>query len=264
MAETPGIWKPDVDAFKREDGLWQFGRTEFCEFRFDYNAGEHVVFGGPSTKGKTRLAFNLLRYCATQDLPAYVAVSKPDDKESANQGAMLGYRRVGEWPPPKRVKEIFPEYRPNGYLVWPKLGNAQTDAATLAKITRDLINETYANGTKKKHAILVMDDTMVKAKVLGLDGEMVTILAMAGAMGVGIWVFVQKPTDSGRTTLWAYENATHFFLTKGGDDRSVQRYIEIAGEQGPIIRRVMPTLKPYEFLYFQRYEGWLCVVSKGE
>lgn len=265
MATTEsGLWKPEVDAWKREDNVWQFGRNEFCEFRFDYRPGEHVVFGGPSTKGKTRLAFNLLRYCATPTLPAYVAVSKPDDKESSTQGAMLGYRRVGEWPPAKKFAELFPEGKPNGYLVWPRLGNAETDGAALTKITKDLINDTYAGGVKHKHAILVMDDTMVKAKVLGLDGSMVTIIAMAGAMGIGIWIFVQKPTDSGRTTLWGYENATHLFFTKGGDARMLARYLEIAGEQGPTIRRLLPTLKPYEFVYLQRYEGWVCVVSAGE
>lgn len=255
------LWKPEIEAFRRDDGIWQFSRNEFCEFRFDYRPGEHVVFGGPSTRGKTRLAFNLLRYCATTTLPAYVAVSKPDDRESAEQGAMLGFRRVGQWPPPKKMGELLPEGKPRGFLVWPRLGNAETDIQVLAKITSDLINETYSGGVHKKHAILVMDDTMVKAKVLGLDNSMVTVLAMGGAMGIGLWIFVQKPTDSGRVTLWGYENATHLFLTKGGDARMLQRYKEIAGENGPKIGAVLPTLKDYEFLYLHKYQGWMCVVS---
>lgn len=258
---TTGLWKPDVDAFRREDGVWQFGRNEFCEFRFDYGPGEHVIFGGPSTKGKTRLAFNLLQYCATTSLPAYVAVSKPDDKESAEQGKLLGFRRTPVWPPAKKIGDMMPENKPRGYLIWPKLGDAQTDVATLAKVTSDLINETYSGGVKHKHAILVMDDTMVKAKILGLDGSMVTILAMGGAMGIGLWIFVQKPTDSGRTTLWGFENATHLFFTKGGDDRMLRRYAEISGENGPKMRTVIPTLRPYEFLYMNRPHGWMCVVS---
>lgn len=258
---TEGLWKPEVDAFKRPDGLWQFGRNEFCEFRFDYKPGQHTIFGGPSTRGKTRLAFNLLRYCATPDLPAYVAVSKPEDRESSEQGSMLGFRRVGEWPPRKKFSELFPENKPSGYLVWPKMGNAETDVQVSAEITAKLINETYAGGAKKHPAILVMDDTMVKAKILGLDNPMVTVLAMGGAMGIGLWIFVQKPTDSGRVTLWGFENATHLFLTKGGDARMLLRYKEITNEMGAKAASVIPTLKPFEFLYIHKYEGWMCVIS---
>lgn len=248
--------------YQRPDGIWVFSRDEFGAYRFDYNPGEHVVFGGPSTRGKTRLAFDLLDHVVTPDLPAMVAVSKPDDPETFRQGARLGFRRVSEWPPPPKVKEVF-DGKPRGYLVWPRMGNISTDIPVCAKVTRDLMEHTYAGGVKQRHAILVMDDTMVKAKVLGLDGQMVTILAMAGAMGIGLWIFVQKPTDSGRTTLWGYENATHLFLTKGGDERMLKRYLEVAnaGEYGGTLARVIPSLKPYQFVYLHKYRGWLCVVD---
>jgi hypothetical protein len=257
VAQAPGI-----GATRRPDGIWVFSRQEFGEFRFDYNPGEHVVFGGPSTRGKTRMAFDLLDYVVTPDLPAMVAVSKPDDAETHIQGARLGFRRVEEWPPPPKINEMF-NGKPRGYLVWPQMGNINTDIPKCAKITRDLMEHTYAGGVKKKHAILVMDDTMVKAKVMGLDGQMVTILAMAGAMGIGLWIFVQKPTDSGRTTLWGYENATHLFLTKGGDERMLKRYMEIAnaGEFAPVIQRLIPQLTDYQFIYLHKYNGHLCIVD---
>jgi hypothetical protein len=251
-----------TDGYRRSDGIWVFARREFGEFRFDYNPGEHVVFGGPSTRGKTRLAFDLLEFVVTPDLPAYVAVSKPDDPETARQGDRLGFRRVSEWPPTPKVKELF-DGKPPGYLVWPKMGDINTDIPRTAKVTKDLMEHTYAGGVKQRHAILIMDDTMVKAKVLGLDGQMVTILAMAGAMGIGLWIFVQKPTDSGRTTLWGYENATHLFLTKGGDARMRKRYMEIAnaGEYAPIVEAIIPTLKDYQFVYLHKYAGHICIVD---
>lgn len=248
--------------YRRDDGIWVFSRREFGEYRFDYNPGEHVVFGGPSTRGKTTLAFDLLEFVVTPTLPAYVAVSKPDDSTTLARGTALGYRRVSEWPPTRKLNEVWGG-PPPGYLVWPKMGNIDTDIPACAKITSDLMRHTYANGVRKKHAILVMDDTMVKAKVMGLDGQMVTILAMAGAMGVGLWIFVQKPTDSGRTTLWGYENATHLFLTKGGDARMLARYIEIAGDKGKLVAAVVPTLKDYQFAYLHKYSGHFCIVDKG-
>jgi hypothetical protein len=150
---------------------------------------------------------------------------------------------------------------PRGYLVWPDFGDIENDTQRASDVTAALLANVYANGVHKKHAILVMDDTMVKAKVLGLDGNMVTILAMAGAMGIGLWVFVQKPTDSGRTTLWAFENATHLFLTKGGDKHMLDRYVEIAGDKGALVRSVVPQLKEFQFLYIHKREGWMCIVD---
>jgi hypothetical protein len=188
-------------------------------------------------------------------------VSKPDDKESAQMGAALGFRRVDNWPPTRKIKEIGKENHPRGYLIWPRFGDIHNDSENAARVTGDLLAHTYAGGVKHRHAILVMDDTMVKAKVLGLDGDMVTILAMAGAMGIGLWVFVQKPTDSGRTTLWAYENSTHLFFCKGGDARMLQRYVEIAGDKGSTIKRVLPTLEPYQFIYMHKYNDWMCIVD---
>jgi hypothetical protein len=237
-----------------------YSRQEFAAHRFPYKAGQHVIFGGPTGQGKTRLAGALLTYAASPSCPALVAVTKPDDKETADLGARLGYRRVTTWPPPPKWKETFGE-KPSGYLIWPQFGDIDTDTDRAAEITGDLMAHTYAGGAKGKHAILVMDDTMVKARVLHLDGRMVTILAMAGAMGVGLWIFVQKPTDSGRTTLWGFENGTHFFMAKGGEGRMRDRYVEIAGDNGPIVKRTLPTLKPYQFLYIHRYEGWVCIVD---
>lgn len=243
-----------------ENGVTVFTRQEFAAHRFDYNAGQHVIFGGPTGRGKTRLAFELLRYCATPDLPALVAVSKPDDETTAKFGEQLGYRRVSEWPPPPKIKDYI-DGKPSGYLIWPKFGNIHEDIPNAQRVTGNLLDHTYANGVKKHKAILMMDDTMVKARVLGLDGDMVTILAMAGAMGIGLWIFVQKPTDSGRTPLWGFENATHFFFTKGGDGRMLARYAEIAGDKGALVKSVVPTLKPYQFLYYHKYEEWLCIVD---
>ena len=82
----------ESQAYQREDGMLVIPRTEFCRDYFDYKAGEHVTFGGPTQRGKTTLAFNLLEYTATPELPVYVAVSKPFDPTTANEGERLGFR----------------------------------------------------------------------------------------------------------------------------------------------------------------------------
>jgi hypothetical protein len=245
-------------------GLLVIPRQMFCGSYLYLDPGDHVVFGGPSTHGKTRLAFDCARYVISPDNPIYVAQSKPRDPETDRAVSTLGLRVVNDWPVPPRVKEMW-DGKPNGYVIRPKFGNINTDMPKCAQITARLLADRYTAGASKKGAkgILMMDDTMVKAKILGLDRQMVTIVAMAGAMGIGEWIFVQKPTDSGSITLWAYENATHCFFTKGGDSRMLKRYAEIAGEHGKLVMEVVPQLREFQFLYLHKVQGWICIVDKG-
>lgn len=255
--------RPESVAYKREDGIWVFPRREFAYERLDYKPGEHFVYAGPSKRGKTQLCFDFLEAVATPELPAYIVVSKPTDEVTEKEGKRLEYRFVTDWPVPKKLNELW-DGKPSGYVIWPHFGNLNTDMIRAAGITARFMEDRYtASARKEKNSagIMVMDDTMVKAKVMRLDGQMVTILAMAGAMKIGLWVFIQKPTDSGRTTLWAYENGDHFAIAKGGDSNMLKRYTEIAGEHGPIVKAVLPTLERYQFLYFHRAEGYICIVD---
>lgn len=245
------------DETRDETGLYVFSRQEFATERFDYHAGEHVVFGGPTQRGKTTLAFTLLEYCASPDLPAYVAVSKPRDPTTEKAIKRLNYVRVADWPAPRKLSN----WNPSGYVIWPKFGSLTQDVAKCARITSNLLNERYAAGIRNKKAILVMDDTMVKSKVLGLDREMTTILAMSGAMGIGQWTFVQKPTDSGSTPIWSFGASEHVFLTRDPDARNRKRYDEIGGVDPMMVARVTNNLNPYEFLYIKRTGGFMCIVG---
>jgi hypothetical protein len=245
------VWAPPV-----------FGREEFAARRFDYKPGQHVLFAGPTQKaGKTTLAFQLLGHIVTPDFPAYVAVSKPDDKVSREEGARLGFRRVETWPVERKVAELW-DGKPRGYLIWPKFGDIDSDADKAAAITGALLRDRYAQGVRGKPAIVVMDDTVVKSKLLHLDRYMTTHLAMAGAMKLGGWYFVQKPTDSGQTSIWAFENSYHKFTSggKGSDRRSRERYDEIGGFDRGQVQAILPILKPYQFLY-TNMAGEMCIVD---
>lgn len=263
---TVPVFRDEQTEWQREDGITVVTRDAFAREHFHYEKGQHVVFGGPTTRGKTTLCFDLLKYIATPDFPAFVAVTKPDDPVTAQRGQELGFRRVSEWPPPPKFGEIewLGGSKPPGYLVWSHMGDLDKDMERCAELTEKLLMDRYAHGAnpkKNKGGILVMDDTMVKAKVMGQDKNMVTILVMAGAMKLGMWVFIQKPTDSGRTSVWAYEQATHLFFTKGGDKQMLRRYAEILGENGPAAMQIIPTLQPFQYLYAHKYEGWLCIVD---
>lgn len=235
-------------------------------FKKRYKAGQHVIFGGPSKRGKTELAFDLLAQVATPELPAYVAVSKPTDKVTKERGEQLEFRFVQEWPVNRKVSELW-NGRPRGYVIWPKFGDIDNDFHNAARVTAKLLADRYtASARNHKHSagILVMDDTMVKAKIMGLDNQMVTILAMAGAMGIGLWIFVQRPADSGRTPLWGFENGDHYFFAKGGDQRMLARYMQLgnSGNHSDLVQEVVPQLGEYQFLY--QNDDFVCIVDRKE
>jgi len=247
--------------YQRDDGIWVISREEFAKRRFRYKAGQHAVFAGPSQNGKTSLAFDLLDECSTVQLPAYVVVSKPTDPVSTKRGKDLGYRRVSDWPPKTLPRELI-DGKPRGYLLWPKFGDMETDVDNARDVTYRFLAQTYAEGAKNKKAILVLDDTYLKAKVLGLDREMTTIHAMAGAMGIGAWTFVQKATGAGETTLMAYGAAEHVFLFHEPDRNYRRRYGEIGGVDPQLIERLVMSLKKYQCVYIARTGRYVCIVDK--
>ena len=248
-------------AYQRDDGVWVIPRAEFAGSRFDYKPGQHVVFAGPTQNGKTELAFCLLEYVASSDVPAYVAVSKPMDPATTKWGKRLGYRRVSSYPIPPKIKEMFKEGKPTGYLIWPDMKDPETAASNASQVTSKLIDGAYANGAKNKKCILVLDDTVNKSKMLGLDRQMVMVLTMSGAMGVGGWFFVQKPTGAGNAALWSFSQSDHVFIARDPDKRNRERYTEIGGFDSKEVERVSMSLERYQFLYLEREHRYMCIVD---
>lgn len=258
---TQSVSRETPLAYQRDDGVWVIPRGEAVSDRIDVKPGQHVVFAGPTQNGKTELAFALLEHTATPEVPAYVSVSKPRDPVTSKWGKKLGYRRVSQWPPPPKIREMFKDGKPSGYLIWPDMGNSDTAVANAAESTRNLINGVYTDGAKGKQCFLILDDTVTKSKVLGVDKEMTMILTMSGAMGIGGWFFVQKPTGAGNTALWSFSQSDHLFIARDPDKRNRERYTEIGGFDSKEVERVSLTLERYQFLYLEREHRYMCIVD---
>jgi hypothetical protein len=242
----------------------KFSRPDFSAHRFDYTPGDHVVFGGPTQiSGKTQLAYDLLGDTATESCPVYVGVSKPKDPVTSHYARLYGWRIVNEWPTPKQVKETF-GHKYTGYVVWPKFGNLYTDRAKVNEVLGALIAERYgASATSRKpvYGILMMDDTRDKEKVAGLKHEMTTVLTMAGAMGLGQWSFVQKPSQAGDTALMAYSAAKHWFLFKEPTASAREYYGQVGGVDPKYIEFVLARLEKRQAFYICRNGPTMAIVD---
>lgn len=228
--------------------LTTIGRQEFCQSHFWYEPGEVVVFAGPMQRGKTTLAFHLLEYCATPECPAFVIVSKPRDRVTQEEGTRLGFRFADDWPVPPKMSN----WKPSGYVIWPKFGSLSKDIDHAAEVSRKVLEDRYAQGVKAKQGIVLVDDTRVKEQILKLRTEMTTYLAMAGAMDVALWTFIQKPTGSGDTAIWSYGAAEHVFILRDPDRRNRQRYDEIGGVDARQVEELTNQLQPFQALYIKR------------
>jgi hypothetical protein len=262
--QTAGLYRDDTPrAYRRDDGIWVFPRDDFRMNRWIYKPGQHVVFAGPTQRaGKTTLAFSLLEYTATPTLPVYVSVSKPTDKVTSEEGARLGYRRVSDYPFPARLREMVDHgQRPSGYLVWPDMRDPKTAMQNASDVTTRLIDGVYADGAKGKKGILYLQDTVTKSKVLKLDQPMVMVITMSGAMGIGGWFEVQKPSDAGDAARWSYPNAEHMFISKDPVKTNRDYYSNIGGHDTNIVGKVSLSLEPYQFLYLERSHGYMCIVD---
>lgn len=237
-------------------------RHDFARDYFDYTPGQHVVFTGPTqASGKTQLAFDLLEHAATSECPVYVAVSKPKDAVTSYYAKQYGWKVVRQWPPPARMPFTA---KPAGYVVWPVFGDLHRDRESVRVVLSGMLGERYgasARSHKPMHGIMMLDDTRDKSKVIGLDYEMTTYLTMAGAMGLGAWIFVQKGSQQGDTALMAYPNAAHMFFfadpTSGG-----RSYIaDIGGVDPQYIEWVLPQLQRRQALYIRRAGPELAIID---
>lgn len=201
----------------------------------------------------------MLEYHATPDLPAYVLVTKPRDKVTREEGIRLGFRFTDHWPVERRVGEMW-DGKPPGYVIWPRFGDIDKDEAEAYRVLSAVLRDRYKAGAKGEAGILVVDDTVTKSKLLHLDKYMVTHIAMSGAMHIGGWYFVQKPTDSGQASLWAFENAHHKLMSKGGQRRTRATYDEIGGLERGYVSGNLEDLDRYQFLYVNG-RGEVCIVD---
>jgi hypothetical protein len=90
---------------------------------------------------------------------------------------------------------------------------------------------------------------------------MVMVITMSGAMGIGGWFFVQKPSDAGKAALWSYPNAEHVFISKDPVKRNRLYYADIGGFDSNEVSRIVLSLKAFQFLYLERSHGYMCIVD---
>lgn len=242
-------------------------RDEFLDEYWNYQAGEHVTVLGPTQSGKTTLAFQMLHKVTpktdTYPLPkdyiqGVVLVMKPRDEVPEAEMKKLQYKKVTSWPPASSTR--WHPRQPPGWVVWPKLGNIETDDAKLTRVFDTVYKTLYAETAKKKARpkIIFCDEIVGITKELGLERRVKAVFMRGSSMGLGQWSASQRPFE---VPLLAYNSPTHLFIHRDDDKRNRDRYREIGGIDKDMIESVMREMELHEFLYFNRKERSVSIIT---
>lgn len=242
----------------------EVNRADFIARYWRYRAGEHTTFLAPTDCGKTTLCFQLLqRTWETTRIPTVFFGTKPRDDLVEDWSKGLGYKTIRDWPPPTRVslwRTLFNQPTP-GYLLWPKHdGDPDIDDDVHHDIFRRAMLATFKEGARRKSAqwIQVWDEAGSLANDLALKKIQTTILKKARACKVGGWSSDQRPAN---LPYECYNCAEHVFIHHDPDKRTRERYDEIGGFDGNVVRDVSRTLEKWSYLYLRRSDRTMCIIG---
>jgi hypothetical protein len=235
-----------------------YSLDEFATRRWDYRAGHHVAFFGPTQiAGKTTLAFALMRHVDPQ-IARTVLCMKHTDRIVSGWTRRLGYQETPLWPPRRQLRRGLE--KPPGYTLWPHqtLSNPAADNLHLA----GQFTQAITWNRKHRPSLTFADEIYGLLAELNLpkDGYPMRTLLTAvvtrdSGAGHGLWYATQKPSGTQGVSVpgFFFNSAEHMFLSKDGEERNRQRYGEIAcGIDPRAIERETLNLGPFSWLYIRR------------
>lgn len=232
-----------------------YALDEFKAKRFDYRAGHHVAFFGPTQiAGKTTTGFSLLDSVVTPESPATVLCMKHKDRTVAVFTQRLGFRETPVWPAKPLLKEMGPwGEKPRGYTLWPRqsLTNVEADNAHLAA----QFQAALIHNRLHTPSISFADEIYGLMAELELRKLLTAIVTRDSGAGHGLWYATQKPSGTQSVSIpgFFFNSAEHMLLANDGDERNRARYSEIAcGISPSSIEREVLRLEPFSWLYLRR------------
>jgi len=240
------------------------------EFAERYSPGQHVTFLGPSGRGKTELASQLLTAVKLHhkdiEIIALHGKIKGRDRTIERMAKRLHAQTITKWPPSWRAK--YKARKHKTYVLRPlsKAGeNPDEENAVLRSEYRKAIHHGYQSG-RKKPVILLADEAHQTHTDLKLMRDCEGPL-MRGRPVCAMWSLVQR----GRFVSYhVYDQAEHVFMFYDPDRNNQQRYSEIGDVDAKELVALSRQLNTQtvadgstisEALYFRRSGNQLAIVG---
>lgn len=266
MSEDRGLYevpKRDIRVISRRPFVEEFGEN--------YKSGQHVTFLGPSGRGKTRLAGQLLLSVRAHhpEITGVVLHGKIKGRDLTIErlSKVSGFPIVSHWPPRGlRARQQMKKSR--GAILRPlnsPMDTVKEENEVLAKEYRTAIHRGY-QAPLKKPVILVADEAHQTHNDLRLMADCEGPL-MRGRPVCSMWSLVQR----GRFVSYhVYDQAEHVFIFYDPDRDNQKRYSEIGDVDARELVDLTRQLKTVtvddgstisEALYFRRSGNQLAIVG---
>ncbi len=204
---------------------------------FHWEQGEHLTTIGPPGVGKTVLNRELLK---RRDFVVVLGV-KNRDSELYGPFERMGYKLERNFnpQPPEDADESL-------VLFVPRTEKHGTEGRQVkARRFRQVLNDIYDVGFWTVYA----DDILYMADQLRLAPEFEELWILGRSEKVTVVASSQEPVN---IPPMAYGFATHLFLFHNPDDKRAERMGELVGLNRRMVREVVLSLPPHEFLYVNK------------
>lgn len=227
----PDSVAPRVPILPRDVFLRQFAK--------DYSNGQHVTLLGPTQRGKTTLAFQMLNHCISPTRKTTILSGKPPGRDPVMMKAAqtLNLRVVDEWPPIWNPRDR----KRNGFVCQPlqTMRDLKADEDNIRENYRRALLDAYSGD---KPNIIFVDEAYHVYHDLGLKREYEAPL-VRGAPICGEWSLLQRGVYM---TYHAYSAPEYIIFFNDPDLPNVERYAKMVGGVDPkFITAIVKGLRTY-------------------
>jgi hypothetical protein len=207
--------------------------------RFDWKQSEFVALIGPNGSGKTNCLISIL---PERDYIVMLA-TKPRDRTLEELVHTNGFDVYHDWPTGLSHRQSAKR------IIWPDATSLEADETQRRAFLKTL-QAVYDEG----NWCLVVDEGYYISVELKLAPQLRKYWTQARSLDVSMAVGTQRPSWVPKEM---YSESTHIFLWSMVEHDDVQRVSSLGRANVDLVRAIIPTLPPHQFLYVNTRTGAL-------